>query len=102
MQIGLVGQEMLHRSQQVGAEAASCTIDALETVSFEQLGKERVRKVACVVLARPIAPYERFDGAVVGIAQVAQRVSRFRRLTAGRENLGPTRGVKGIRRAVIH
>jgi hypothetical protein len=95
--ICLVGQEMLDRSQQVGAEATPRTFDALQAVPFEQLGEELVREIAGVVVASSIAPYERFDGGVVSFAQVAQGVFSFRRLTACRKNLSPMCGAKGVR-----
>ena len=88
---------MLDSSQQVGAEATSRTFDALQAVPFEQPGEELVREIAGVVVAGSIAPDERFDGAVVSFAQVAQGVFGFRRLTACRENLSPMRGAKGVR-----
>ena len=85
--ISLVGQEMLDGSQQVGAEATSGPIEAAQAVPFEQLGEERVRQVAGVVVAGSVAPHEHFHGAVVRIAQVAQRLSGFRRLAPGGENV---------------
>jgi hypothetical protein len=69
--IHVVGQEMLDSSQQVGAEATSRTFDTLQAVPFEQLGEELVGEIAGVVVASSIAPYERFDGAVVSFAQGA-------------------------------
>ena len=88
---------MLDRSQQVGAEATSRTFDALQAVPFEQFGEKLVSEITSVVAAGSIAPDERFDGAVVSFAQVAQGVFCFRRLTACRENLSPLRGAKGVR-----
>jgi hypothetical protein len=95
--IYLVGQEMLHSSEQVGTEATPRTVDALQAVPFEQAGEELVREIAGVVVSRSVASHERFDGSVVIFAQVSQRVSGFRRLTDCRENLGPMCGAKGVR-----
>src|SRR5438552_3959381 len=93
---------MLDGSQQVGAEATARTFDALQAVPFKQLGEELVREIAGVVVSCSVAPYERFDGGVIISAQVAQRVSGFRRLTDCRENLSPMGGAKGVRCMIIH
>ena len=92
---------MLDSTQQVGAEAALRTFDAPQAVPFEQPGEKLVREIAGVVAAGSIAPDERFDGAVVSFAQVAQRMFGFRRLTPCRKNLSPLRGAKGVRGTII-
>ena len=97
---GVVGEEVLERGQQEGAEAALVLSEVREVAALEQRGQEALRQIARVV--RRCAPPAdvRVERIPVGFAERGQRGARRRRVVAAsRDHETPARGLKRQGRA---
>ena len=89
--VALVGQEMLHRPEQKGTEAAPARLHGVEAAPGQQAGKELLSEVARGVFARTPAADELEDRLPVGGAEFAQRGPRLGGFAARAQDLRPAR-----------
>ena len=86
-----IRQEMLHRAQQEKAKAPALRIYLPQPRSQEQPGEELLRQVAGHFLTRSRPAYQNEHRRVIRGAQVAQGLSRLRRIPPRRQHLRPLR-----------
>ena len=87
--VARVGEVVLHRAEQVGAEPPPLAICAAEHRAREHAREKLLREIARVAEIVRSAGDVSVDGRVVSRAQIAQRSTRLRVRTLRREHLRP-------------
>src|SRR5256885_12125299 len=95
-----VCQKMFQRAQQIGTKPSALRVRSVERLPLQHARKELVRQFTRGVVVAPLAPEKGHHRPVVSGAQIAQRLSRWRRVAARGEHLRPARRGECVARRV--
>ena len=97
--VPFVGEEVLQRGEEEGAELAALGGEAFEVVLLQKAGEERLHEILRVLLRLPLPAHEGVERIPIRLAQLGQRPFGVRRRFApGRQHHGPARGDEDVAR----